>query len=340
MTRARAGRYVGVSPDPTYAPGGESDLGLPAGDVVARVDLARIVEQLRPLIETGFAAFEDQIEDLAALQARSAGGAGLVDLEALFELYVEGARNAVDSAGTLELALWGEGDLLHLDAALELLPGSPWDGVFDGRARSLGPALRHVDTGAALAMAGVFDGEALYARLAPFTEALVAVYPEATRDPMRQAFEALQPVYADLSGPTALSLDFGETGMAIAAWTGADDGEALLEAYAAAVAPLREQELGFAFEGPLDSEVGGRAAREVRIVYGPELVAAMSGGAQTEEARAALQQLFGGDGAPVLRMVAVGDALVWGFGDVDLGQVLAPRPGGAPDVEALAERVG
>jgi len=111
--KATRGGYVAVTRDPGYKEGGSKLTdALPAGDYVMRVDLGRLLERYRPMIDR-------------MIQRSGLGAAALPGLEKVRNDLVGSAKSVLDSVERFDFALSEQDGRLDLAAAVTVRPGSP-----------------------------------------------------------------------------------------------------------------------------------------------------------------------------------------------------------------------
>src|SRR5262249_12916419 len=119
---ASEGGYAAVSPKLGPKSGTAAApiaLGLPAGDLVVRVDAAGLIARYRAEIDAGLGGMEKRM---------TAGGPAApfgIDPTMLLSAYTDALRSLLDSAETLDLTLKLAGTRLELGEALKMKEKSP-----------------------------------------------------------------------------------------------------------------------------------------------------------------------------------------------------------------------
>src|SRR5258706_3488401 len=153
--------------------------GLPEGELAARIDVGRLVEQYHDMIDQGL----DELEAEGTAAGEVPGG---IDPKPLMGAYAGFLHDFVDSVETLDLGLRLDGDGIELGFALANAEGSAL-AAFGSKEktglRALAPLL---DTDSGMSALMGMDGAAMMKHFQPFFDALSEAYPESIRPAMKQ----------------------------------------------------------------------------------------------------------------------------------------------------------
>lgn len=252
-TSARLGSYVAVTnraevtvgegPHPLVA-------DLRPGLVSAHVDLGRIIATFRPLIEMGLAQAEGALDQIPEEEMP-------FDVGPIMEVYLETARDLIDSARTLDFALTRRGEQLSIrmdygesEARLpemSLADVSSMLGLLDPES-----PVQMVSNGKWTEYMALFDD---------FLDAALEIYPEPLRGDMRRMFAQQAALDAQLAPGIVASFDLGPAGLRGGYFARAREPKALLEALEELVRTL-DHEGGLLRAGPAERlAVDGLEAR-------------------------------------------------------------------------------
>lgn len=316
------GSYVLVAPEsPSIERDGNAApiaLGLPQGDVVARIDLARLIEQFRPMIDPML----EQIE--AASEEMAAGAAGGVDVSPVMGMYMDGLRDFFDSAQTLDVAGRLESSRMELAFDLSNKPGSVLANFGSKEKTDVRALSRYFDSQSAINVLAGMDMQAMTKRFGPLYQAMPEMYPEPMRAAMKRMFGQMGELGAQLGNAMCASLDFGADGLRGAYFLRARDANKVLEAYKT----MMTSAPGLAFEALPASTVDGAAVIGWRMRFDAKALGAAE--EQGEQLSEMVKRIYGADGI-VVRLATKADlcVLVLGGDEAFLKSTLA-RVNGAP----------
>jgi general secretion pathway protein G len=263
--------------------------GLPEGEIAARIDLGRLIDQFGETIDQGLNELEAQA---GALPASAPGG---IDTTPVMGAYVDWIHDLVDSAETLDLALRLEGDELELGLALTNAEGSALSNFGSKEKTGLRALAGLLETDSGLSMLMGMDAASLMKRFQPFFDALPAVYPEPMRPAMKQLFEHMADFYGFMGTAQAASMDFTDSGMRYRVYSKGGDPLKLLDVYR----KLGDSLPGFEFRELAEREVAGLKVSGMRLKF--DIAAMMKGlegkdQALPPELDSMMAKLFGKDG--------------------------------------------
>jgi hypothetical protein len=293
------GDYVGVSMLAKYAareaPASLVDNMLP-GAVSARVDLERVFEMFRPMIEPEL----DQIEEHA--DEMPTGAMPGLDASALAKSYIDGFRTFMDSAQTLDLATGMHGNRFDFSFVFTALEKSALSDMGSKEKTDIVRIAKHLDPDSGIAFVVGMDPPAMYKRFGPMFERFAAAYPE----PMRPMFatsmaswEKLAPV---MGTAMCVNMDFSPTGLRGTTYLRPTDAKAWSDAYVASLKTLSMP--GIELRGPEQVTVDGVAVSQMTLEMHDEAIEAMlrkKGGDKLDDAvlapmKAMLKRFYGDKG--------------------------------------------
>ena len=316
---AEHGEWVAVSTKPDYAPGEANPVlaGMQPGVASLHVDLESLLETYGGLVEMVLARAE-----AGMAEAPVAGG---MDMQAVAELYLDGVRTFLDSAESLDLALFEDDHELSLGMRYVALEDSDLDGLFSPLPlpETLPVA---VDPAAQLAFVVSGDMAELVDCVDPWVEQLLYIYPESLRGGMADYFRELKAVYGMLGNTAVATGGFEEHGMNMAFFgtraEGAELAAGVLAALRASTTSLGT--LGFGFGQPRELGVEGVEGWQVDLSVDYDAFAAQMASATPEDAdpadveraltagREMMQAIYGPD--PVVSLAQAGERVCMTFG--------------------------
>jgi hypothetical protein len=325
------GSYVGVSPVPGYAAQTTASpllAGMPGGDVALRLDLAKVVERMRPQL--------DSLLDIPAGEGKAAGAAAKTLAQ------VGGAlRDFLESAERLDLGLWVDGGKVDLEATFTAKDGSKIAKTLASGedATPLAAAIPR-DFPLEAVMAVRFD-EIMKLLLPLMKQAMEQLGPEA-----QEAFEKQQAlmldVYAQLGGATAMGMGFGKDGIEGVMVARVKDAAAYREKSEALFATVASgPDVGTRIRPLPATKVGGVDVRSWRLEIDFEKMMSLQGSARAMPAGLDMDSIgraaFGSEGL-LMREAIVGDRLVFVYGKDDalLEKSIAAAKGGGKAPPGLA----
>lgn len=209
-----AGRWVGIPLGSEYATGhGTHRLvdALPPRSLVARVDLKRLLTLFGPLIRV-------QLDELERL---SESGVDLTAAAAtpILGVYLDLARDFVDSADLLEVSLAARGTRLVLRARLDTLPESPLASWASDEPVDFRMLAARVTPDAAIQVGGSFDAARYLEGTWSFYESILGSLRATDELPpeLDEAFEiylsGMREITSQLGDVSSSSMDFGPDGL-------------------------------------------------------------------------------------------------------------------------------
>ena len=335
VTSVVNGTYVLVAPqstaielEPAAAP---IALNLPSGDLVARIDLGRLIEQFRPMIDP----LLDQVEE-AATQAASEAPGGM-NTGPVMGMYMDGFRDFLDSAQMLDVAVRLEGERMELGLDLANKAGSVLASFGSKEKTDLRALARFFDTNSAMNLLAGADMLAMNKRFHPLFEVLPEMYPEPMRAGIKQMLGHMDEFAAQVGSALAGGGDFGPEGMRFSYFLHARDASKLVECYKA----MLNNVPGLILEPGSASAVDGVPVLNWRMRFDSKVLEQAAGNAAEaqKQMQAMMQKLYGKDGL-ALRIAVKGDVcvLVMGGDEAYLKSALARASAAAPQLPASVQR--
>ncbi|MBK7644961.1 MAG: hypothetical protein IPJ19_18275 [Planctomycetes bacterium] len=214
---------LGLAPEIPGVPAAIAN-GMPAGEVAARLDLGRLIEQYRDQIDEGL----NQVESLGSSLPPSAAG---VNPAPMMGAYADLLRDFIDSAETLDLAVQLEGDDFELGMKLTNGEGSPFADFGSKEKTGVRAMASKLVPGAGLEMVFGADMPKLLKRFQPMFDVMPAMYPEPMRGMLGPVFQHIGEFYGLLGSAQAISFDFSPAGMRYTAYLDCKDPAKLVELY-------------------------------------------------------------------------------------------------------------
>jgi len=298
---------LGAAPELPSAPAAIAK-GLPEGEIAARLDLGRLIEQYREQIDMGIDALEAEMDSVPA------GEVAGIDPTPVMGAYADGIRDILDSAETLDVALRLEGDELELGFALTNAEGSPLANFGSKEKTGMRALAGLLDTDSCLSLLMGMDMAAMMKRFQPLFDGMPDVYPEAMRPAMKQVFAHMGDLYSLMGSAQCASMDFASTGMRYRAYFPCQEPQKLLEAHRG----LMKSMPGFGMSEIPEHEVGGVKVAGFRVKMDfTELL--KQAGDQEPQAQmdAIMERLFGKDGIALQVATKDGTSLMVMGGDED-----------------------
>lgn len=334
ITSIAQGDYVLVAPESTSitCDGSAAALAqnLPAGDLVARVDLARLIEQFRPMIDPML----DQIEMMG--EQAGAGAAGGINPAPVMGLYMDGVRDLLDSVQTLDAAVRLAGTRMEVGFDLANKPGSVLAGFGSKEKTDIRSLARMFDTNSAMNVLAGMDLVAMAKHFGPLYEALPEMYPDTMRPAMKSIFAQLDEFSAQMGSAMCVSADFAADGMRIAYLLRPKDAGKLLATYKSMIANMPGAMLELLPETSLD----GVPVTSWRFRPDPKLLETLGATPEAEKQLPEMMKLLYGKEGMVVRIVPKGEflALVMGGDDAFLRSTLARIGAGSAALPAPVQR--
>jgi hypothetical protein len=307
---------------------------LPAGDVVVRLDLARVVETYRPMIDEGLG----QVAKMAPEGAEGADGPaqvpGLAGMKPMLEGLTGALKTFLDSAERLDFGLRLDGGTASFDLRFLAKAGSALDRPKGtrGDVAALAASLPGDYPFVVLLGGGLREMTEWAMKMSDLT---LAALPEAQRDAFKGLMGRTQEMTALLGDEMAVAYRLGDAGLEMVEIFAAKDAKAYL---ARMDAMLRGQgdalaAMGVIAEALPATTTAGVAVHEWAWAFDFDklLSAAQTPGqdpaateAAQEAARRAMEAMFGA-GKLRVRAAPVGDRVVITMGGADdlMGRALA-----------------
>ena len=289
-----AGSYVALTMGPELgAPGAGTALteGMAPGLLRGRVDLARLIEAYRPMIDMGMDMGRMQVEN----ELDDPDLDMPFDLEAMIDAYFDIADDVLESAELLELTLQVNGTQVHWHEVFTAKTGSPLGSV-KGRSKTpLAAMVGSTVPGAAVTWIGTADFAALTKQLMPFMRDMMGMYPDDLGKAYMDLLSAYEPIYPLLGDAVSGSGDFASDGMRVAyVYTGGEPQKAV-DAMAKAISNPALAAIGIELSSePTLREIGGGPVYEHDLRYDwDKMMSTMGSDPELQQATVALDALFG-----------------------------------------------
>jgi general secretion pathway protein G len=337
------GNYVGVTELPKYAvaekPRSLAESLMP-GVVSARLDLERIFEITRPMIEP---MLEQGEEAMASASSSAVPG---LDTQALAKGYMDGFRTFMDSAETLDLAASMQGDRADISVAFTALEKSAL-AEFGSKEKSGVESLsKFLDPEASFSAVLGMDMASIAKKFEPILTSMLAAYPEPMRASFNASMASISQIYPLLGSGLATSFDFSPTGLRGTCYFHPKDPKAVIDLYTKIFKEMKMP--GVVIQGPDAITVDGLALTTFNVTADPKAIAATMGEkadpAATGQLEAMMKQIYGENGMRVA-FGAKGDELVQVFGgdEAYMHRALAVFKDGGhklpPDLAPLLARI-
>jgi len=292
---------VSVSPEIQHAAApAPIALGLPAGDVVARVDLERLVAHFRPMIDMGLGQMEMM---MTSMPAQATGG---IQVGPLMKIYVDCMRSIVESGETLDLVLRLEGNRMEVTSTLRAKEGSALASFASKEKTDTKALAPYLDPKAPMGFLIGLDSVAMVERLKPFIDATLAIYPEPMRTDFQKMMGSYDEMVAQMGSGMSCTGSLAADGMRVAVYLRPRDPHKLLAAYRTMLTSMPSLKV----DAPKEENVDGLSVTRMRIqvdakAYAGALAKAANTGQKRNgnqgvdpaaEVQAMLEKLYGKDG--------------------------------------------
>ncbi len=225
--------------------------GLPEGLLVARIDLATLIETFRPLIDMGLLQAESMLASPQSIVPFDFGG--------FFQYFIEFAADFLDSAQSLDLELDVDGTAVELSGTLTVFEGSPLAECARPEAFDYRELAARLDPSAFFQVATTFDTSEymeqeleLYASMLEWA-AEQHKLPRELAEAGRTIIAALKELQPNLGDASLTSFDIGATGVRGSLAYRSPDPEAVV------------RDLGALFDHPALSKIGIRIGEPTTI---------------------------------------------------------------------------
>ncbi|MHC4137490.1 MAG: hypothetical protein ACYTDU_09290 [Planctomycetota bacterium] len=297
LGHAVRGGYVGLSEVPGYRAGTGSALAndLPDGNVVVRVDLARVVELQGPAIRMQLGMAQAMATN--ALQA-GAPGSNPASMAWLFG----SVRDLVDSAETLDVVADTRGSVLDIDLAYTAKTGSALDKAEEKS--TLGELAAHLPADFPLVLLFTLDLAGVMDLFDSFGEKL----PEEARAEFKARMAAVKAMVHGLGPEWVGGLDVSGRGFRMVCAGRARDAGAYVQRYVDLVGAKAFRDAGVVATPEGKRTVGGATVHRIRLKLDAQKYAEAHG-ARAGEAASFFTNAFGSNGA-VVDLAAAGDRII------------------------------
>ncbi|MFN0008665.1 MAG: type II secretion system protein GspG [Planctomycetota bacterium] len=292
-TTAIHGNYVAVSMGPAASPAptpAAIALELPAGDIVARLDVQRLVAHFRPMIDAGLAQMTTAMDSMPP--EATAG----MDVAPFMKLYVDGVRSVLDAGQTFDLALRLDGSVVELASKLTAREGSVLDGFSSEQKTSAKALARFLDPEAPMSAILGMDQAMMLQRMKPLIDAAFTMYPEPMRSSFQKMMGSADELAAQFGSAMCINAAFGTDGLRYAGYFQPKDPAKFLEIYRTMMSSVT----GITFDEMKEGEVSGvkvmrsRMRLDVETMVGGQLDAVGKEG--KDEMMAMFDRMYGEDG--------------------------------------------
>lgn len=303
---------------------------LPAGELVARVDLARLIEQFRPMIDPML----DQVE--AASEQAASGAPGGMNVAPVMGMYMDGVRDFLDSAQTLDAAVHLAGSRMDIAFDLANKPGSVLAGFGSKEKTDIRSLARMFDTNAAINVLAGMDLVEMAKHFGPLYEALPEMYPEPLRPAMKQVFARMGEFNAQMGSAMCVSADFGADGLRIGYLMRPKDAGKLLATYKSMLSGMT----GVMFEALPDTTLDGAPVTSWRVRPDAKMLETLGATPEAQKQLPEMMKLVYGKDGMLVRLVPKGEyfAMVMGGDDAFLRSTLARIGAGSAALPAPVQR--
>ena len=313
------GSYVAIPQVEGFTRGtGPSPLtrGLLPGAVSVRAELGTLLETFRPMIDAG-------LDQLAGMVSSFPGevGTSAIELEDLFEIYIDGLGTVMDSADALDLALDFEGTEMNLAFEFLAEEGS-----------QLATVVKDSKAGTTR-LAGFLDPEsdflvfmngglgAFFEESLPMAEDFMSIYPEA----VQSIFDTYLPKYIEMlhlcGDEIIMTQDWGSNGLSLEYFIAAEDTDELLASFRQMLQTELGRELGMSI-GPLETTNmdGLEVTRSVVQVDYRKIASTFGAASEVDQDQTAklIEDLYGGEELEVAFAASGGVLAIYG-GAVGVG---------------------
>ena len=233
--------YVTISMSPDAKHGASPPaiaMGLPAGELVARIDLKRLVAHFRPMIDMGLAQMQMM---MSGMSAQAAGG---MDVGSIVKLYVDGIRSVIESGQTLDLALQLDGNRCTIASSLTAQEKSALSEFGSKEKTDVKALARFADAGSPLTIALGMDPATFSKRFKPLIDASLTVYPEPMRSEIQKAMGSLDQMTAAMGSAMCAGGRIGGDGLRYSLYMRPKDPKKLLETYKTMLAAMPSVSVG------------------------------------------------------------------------------------------------
>lgn len=321
---------LGAVPELPSAPAAIAK-GLPEGEIAARIDLGRLVEQFREPIDQGLNELEAEGESLGAAVP------GGIDAKPVLGAYADFLRDIVDSVETLDLGLRLDGDVIETGFALTNAEGSALSNFGSKEKTGLRALAGLLETDSGMSMLMGMDMAALMKRFQPLLDAMPSAYPEPMRPAMKQLMSHVPEFYGLMGTAQAAGMDFTDTGMRYRVYTRGGESVKLLQAYRTLAGSMP----GFSFTEVPPREVTGVKIEGLRFKLDLDTLAKLS--AEKDEVGKAdfqkmMDKLLGKDGLLIQVASKDGTTMMVMGGDDEYLRASLARISARPEPPAFLAR--
>jgi hypothetical protein len=259
----------------------------------------------------------------------------------------ETAADLIAAAESLDLTVAIEGTNVHLKGYFTAKAGSKLATSLESTA-GLAPLAAALPGDYPMAMLFSMDMTQVMEWMKPFMDMAYEMYPEGMRDKMKSYMEAWMPLYEKMGDQHAFAMDMGDSGMAVVGVSTMKDAKGFVEEYkriATEKGGDLATEMGVEFKFGQGRAVAGHEVHTLHVSFDWDKMMKTTGQDEqlppeaTAMAQQMLKQMFGEDGMQ-MRMVPMGDRLVWTFaGDDALLEQTIKAAGGTTAGGGIAKAI-
>ena len=282
--------YVSLAMMPSSAPLGFQGPSLPGGAVAVHIDLATVVQQMRPLIEMGLGMMQ-----MGAAQQTGTGMDAAATQEMIATM-VTMTRQFIDSADTLSLGVAGGSKDYALNMNFKAKAGSPLAAMTTGSGFDLFKLAGSCDLDQPMALVMGGDPKKLFNSLKPFLEMSMSVYPPEVGQKFTDWMDTFLPMTEKLDGSFVMSGGMGSDGVRMTQFAGLKGSDGILKDYLAALEQNPLAEHGVSFEAPSSSKVGGQDLYKISSNYDMAKLFAGTSPEAAAESQQLIEAMYGEDG--------------------------------------------
>jgi hypothetical protein len=283
------GRYVGLSDDASYVPGGvPSPLAesLPAGQLAMRADVNSLLTPLRPMAEL-------MAPGLGAIQPGVVGG---MNSAAMISAYVRVFFDAIEATQSVEAAVSFVDGHLIVEGDVDVLAGSMLADIPPASCDELDEMVGWLGDESAMQMVSALDSRAFAELTKEMMLSASEIWPSTTEDDLLEYLATLQVLSAHCGHVFVGDMEFSSDGLDCSYLFEAQDPNGLVELMTEF---MRE---GFEFFGGRGASVetsieDGWARSELAVDMTDLIAASATGDPEVDAAMAEMMlQMYGGDG--------------------------------------------
>jgi hypothetical protein len=276
-----AGGYAAV-PMGEYKKGGvprNLAAPLPAGDVIARVDVATLWKSFGPKF----------LEGMDEALAEAPGGAAA-------KPFVDAFKSAVEAASVMDLAVRAKGATVELDATVTFTDRSRAPFLDTFAKGDLAALARHVPNDRQMVMGFAFDAEKAWPALSGVLTASLEEYPPEARAGMKKMFDQAGQMVKHFGKAGVATGGIGPNGMEMTYLIESPDPAALIKASRSMIESVDVKESGMTFSKPEERTLEGAKLTTFKMKLDPAKMAAGAGSDAERASTEAAAKMLGKDG--------------------------------------------